>query len=192
MIKIIKIAHDEIEAIFYMKKILIFFIFIVLSYTYVGNALASHDLLPEDALRMRVIANSDSSYDQYVKMKVKEEVEKDMFELLKSTKDTEKAKEQVKNNLPMIESKVNQVLLKENYPLGYHVNYGKNYFPEKKYKGITYKEGYYESLVITLGKGKGENFWCVMFPPLCMMETDNLDQIEYKSLVKEIIDKYVK
>ena len=72
------------------------------------------------------------------------------------------------------------------------MNYGINYFPEKKYKGVIYEEGYYESLVITLGKGNGENWWCVLFPPLCLMEGEdnNTDEVEYKSFVKEMIDKY--
>ena len=68
------------------------------------------------------------------------------------------------------------------------------YFPKKKYKGITYKEGNYESLVITLGEGAGDNFWCVLFPPLCLIEADETsnDNVEYKFFVKELIDKYLK
>ena len=76
--------------------------------------------------------------------------------------------------------------------LGYKVNFGINYFPEKNYKGVIYEEGYYESLVVTLGSGNGENWWCVLFPPLCLMEGEetNTDEVEYKSFVKEMIDKY--
>ena len=70
----------------------------------------------------------------------------------------------------------------------FHINYGKNFFPEKEYKNQKYKSGNYESLVIELGKASGENFWCVLFPPLCF--TDKEDNIEYKSFIKEIIDKY--
>ena len=57
---------------------------------------------------------------------------------------------------------------------------------------VLIEEGYYESLVITLGKGNGENWWCVLFPPLCLMEGEdnNTDEVEYKSFVKEMIDKY--
>ena len=175
-----------------MKKTIILFIFIFLSYAFIGNILAKTNILPEDALRMRVIANSNSKYDQYIKVKVKEEIEKDLFELLKNTNNSEDAKNKIKNNLSLLKKKVGNVLVKEKYPLGYQLNYGKNYFPKKEYKGVTYDEGYYESLVVILGKGNGENFWCVMFPPLCMMETDNLNDIEYKSLVKELIDKYLK
>ena len=76
--------------------------------------------------------------------------------------------------------------------LEYKINYGMNYFPEKEYKGVTYEEGEYESLVITLGNGLGENFWCVLFPPLCLLEADEeeTEEVEYTSFVKEIIDKY--
>jgi stage II sporulation protein R len=60
------------------------------------------------------------------------------------------------------------------------------------YKGKTYKPDNYESLVITLGDGLGENFWCVLFPPLCLLETsdEEIDDVEYTSFIKEIIDKY--
>jgi stage II sporulation protein R len=72
------------------------------------------------------------------------------------------------------------------------VNYGLNYFPKKEYKGVIYNEGYYESLVIKIGKGEGNNFWCVMFPPLCFLEAEKSEKIEYKFFVKEIIDKILK
>ena len=58
----------------------------------------------------------------------------------------------------------------------------------KEYKNVIYEEGEYESVVITIGDGNGKNFWCVLFPPLCMLDEDS--NIEYSSLVKEIIDKY--
>ena len=80
--------------------------------------------------------------------------------------------------------KIFKVIFTDNYTL----IYGKNFFPEKRYKGVVYNEGYYDSLVIKLGKGKGKNWWCVLFPPLCLMETD--ENVEYKFYVKEIIDKY--
>ena len=62
--------------------------------------------------------------------------------------------------------------------------------PEKEYKGVKYKEGEYKSLLVTLGKGEGDNFWCVLFPPLCMMQTEETSEIEYKFLIKETLEKY--
>ena len=55
-------------------------------------------------------------------------------------------------------------------------------------KGIEYDEGYYESLLITLGEGKGDNWWCVLFPPLCLIEAEESTEVEYKSFIKEIIE----
>ena len=61
----------------------------------------------------------------------------------------------------------------------------------KDYVGVKYPEGEYESLVITLGEGKGDNWWCVLFPPLCLVEAEEHTDVEYKFFVKEIIDKYM-
>ena len=76
----------------------------------------------------------------------------------------------------------------------YKIEYGMNYFPKKEYKNVIYEEGNYESLVITLGEGLGENFWCILFPPLCSMEKDieESKNVEYKSIIKELIYKYIK
>ncbi|MEI3507940.1 MAG: stage II sporulation protein R [Bacilli bacterium] len=86
---------------------------------------------------------------------------------------------------------VGDVLQREKYDKNYQVNFGSNYFPEKEYKGVKYEEGYYEFLLVTLGEGKGDNWWCVLFPPLCLIEADESTDVEYKSIVKELIDKYL-
>ena len=80
-----------------------------------------------------------------------------------------------------------------NYNLPYQINYGKNYFPEKSYKGVKYESGMYDSLVVTLGKGEGENWWCVLFPPLCLMEAQetNMKDVDYEWFVKDIFKKYM-
>ena len=79
----------------------------------------------------------------------------------------------------------------ENYNKDFIVNFGDNYFPEKNYKGVHYDEGEYESLVVTIGQGIGDNWWCVLFPPLCLLEADesDVDDTEYQFFVKEMLDK---
>ena len=72
------------------------------------------------------------------------------------------------------------------------INFGDNYFPEKEYKDVIYEEGKYESLVVTLGNGEGDNWWCVLFPPICTLEVEENKDIEYKFFVKEIFEKYLK
>ena len=175
-----------------MKKIVLVFCIVVFAYLLIGNALAKNNIIPDEAIRIRVIAASDSEYDQKMKLKVKEVLTDKMSNLLNEARDVNDARSKITNNIESIENSVSNVLKKEYYNTGFTINYGLNYFPEKKFKGIVYKEGYYESLVVTLGEGLGENWWCVLFPPLCLIEADESDltEVEYTSFIKTIINKY--
>ena len=173
-----------------MKKGLIILILIILTYMVVGNVIAKNDIIPDDAIRIRVIANSNSDYDQEIKNKVKEIVEYDMYSLLNNTTDLEIARELIKNNLNNVKNDIDIILQNEKYELPFDINFGLNYFPKKEFKGITYDEGYYESVVVTLGEGLGDNWWCVLFPPLCMIEAEESTDVEYTTMVEEIINKY--
>lgn len=172
-----------------MKKILIGFTVIIGFYIMIGHV--SSLVIPEDALRIRVIPNSNSEYDQNVKNEVKENIQYKLYDLLKDTKGVAEARQIIQDNLSNIDSEVNDTmkLFKPGYD--YQINYGLNYFPAKEYKGTIYEEGYYESLVITLGEGQGDNWWCVLFPPLCLLEAEEATEVEYTSFVKELIDKYL-
>lgn len=173
-----------------MKKILFLFIVIILIYIFLGNVVISQDIIPDDAIRIRVIANSNSGYDQQVKYKVKETLESDMNEILKDTTKIEEARVLINKNLSRVKEHIDKTLQQENYKLPFSVNFGLNYFPSKEFKGIEYKEGYYESLVVTLGEGLGDNWWCVLFPPLCALEAEESTDVEYTTMAKIIIDKY--
>ena len=172
-----------------MKKLMLAIFLIILLYVFIGRV--SSLAIPDDALRIRVIANSNSNYDQEIKKFVKENIQYKLYELLKNTKGIDQAKKIINNNLNDIDSNVKETLQLLNYELGYDINFGLNYFPSKEYKGVTYDEGYYESLVITLGEGKGDNWWCVLFPPLCLLEAEESTEVEYTSFVKELLDKYL-
>ena len=82
-----------------------------------------------------------------------------------------------------------KTLKENNRTKDFNISYGKNYFPQKTYKNINYEEGEYESLVITLGEGKGNNFWCVLFPPLCLVD-ETEENVEYDSIIKKVLNKY--
>ena len=144
-------------------------------------------IIPSDAIRFRIIGNSDDFQDQELKLRVKGEVEKELYNIIGDSKDSEEAKNKIKNNL----NKVNNIV--DKYNVEYDIKYGNNYFPEKVYKGVTYKEGNYESLVITLGDGLGKNWWCVLFPPLCLLdENNNYEDYEYELYVSKLINKFTK
>ena len=173
-----------------MKKTILLFIGIILTYIIIGNVVATNDIIPDEAIRIRVIANSNSDYDQQIKTKVKQTVETDMYNLLKNTTELEEARELIKENLSKVELDIDKTLQNEKYELPFNINFGINYFPEKEFKGIKYKEGYYESVVVTLGEGLGDNWWCVLFPPLCLIEAEQTTSLEYTTLVKELMNKY--
>ena len=174
-----------------MKKIwlLILFIIIFLLSGQIGEAKV---IIPEEAIRLRVIPNSNSKYDQEIKIKVKKDLQNNIVNLVSEADNVKEARRIIKNNLFKIDKEVNNLLEKEQYFLGYKINYGYNYFPEKQFSGVKYNKGNYESLVITLGEGQGDNWWCVMFPPLCLMEASESNKIEYTTYVGEIIKKYQK
>lgn len=173
-----------------MKRTIIVFIIIILTYIIIGNVVAKNNIIPDDAIRIRVIANSNSKYDQEIKNKVKDQVESDMYNILKNVNRIEEARNRIEENLSTVEADIDKTLQDEEYKLPFKVNFGLNYFPEKEYKGIKYEEGYYESVVVTLGEGLGDNWWCVLFPPLCLIEAEEATDVEYTTMVKTIIDKY--
>lgn len=142
-------------------------------------------IIPKEAIRFRIIANSNSNTDQKLKKEIVSELEKDLIS--RNFKDIGSARDYFKNNTNKFTNIVDKTLKNNNSDRDFHINYGKNYFPEKTYKNIYYPEGEYESLVITLGDGEGKNFWCVLFPPLCLIDEE---KEEYPSLIKSIIDKY--
>lgn len=174
-----------------MKKTIFILITIFLIYYIIGVASEEIIKIPDEAIRFRVIANSNNAQDQDVKYKVKDEVESYMAAILQNVDNIDESRVVISTNLDNINNKVTNVFNKNNYKINYKVNFGLNYFPKKEFKGITYDEGYYESLVITIGEGKGDNWWCVLFPPLCMLEAEESTDVEYKSFVKEIVDKYI-
>ncbi len=169
-----------------MKKA-IFIFGIMLFYLILGNVSENSNLIPKEAIRIRVLANSNSRADQEEKMKVKGKVENYLYNKLAYVNDINSANTIIENNLLELENVIENV-----YDGNFTINYGMNYFPKKEYKGIIYDEGYYNSLVISLGKGLGENWWCVLFPPLCMLEGNEMDDVEYRSLVGDLVNQYLK
>ncbi len=177
---------------FLMKKTILVLGLIIITYMFIGVKAEELVEIPEDSIRIRVIGNSDSEYDQEKKQEIRKEVQLYMQNLLKNAKNTEEARNIINDNLKNINNELDNYLTQINYDKEYTINFGLNYFPEKEYKGIKYKEGLYESLLITLGEGKGKNWWCVLFPPICLLEAEETEtnEVEYKSFVKEIIEKY--
>lgn len=166
-----------------MKKIIIGLFLIMVTAVFINEK--ENLLIPDNAIRFRIIANSDSEEDQNLKLDIKNDVEKELYKLVSEAKTIDDARIIIENNLHEVDN-----ILKK-YDVEYDISYGENYFPTKTYKGIEYDSGNYESLVITVGKGLGENWWCVLFPPLCLLdEQSNLDDANYELYATKLINKF--
>ena len=170
-----------------MKKIILIILAGLTLFTVYNRAEENETIkIPDSAIRFRVLANSNSPRDQKIKQDIAKKMQNELYMLLKSTKNISEARGVINNNM----DNFNSILKEETKDLeySYTIDYGMHEFPEKEYKGVVYDEGYYESLLVTLGEGKGDNFWCVLFPPLCLMEaeeTDDTTEVEYKSFIKD-------
>lgn len=171
-----------------MKKIILLLTIITIFLIY-NEVKGEEIIIPSTAIRLRIIPNSNSALDQNMKIKVKDYLEKNTYELLSNETDIEEARKLIKTNIPELEKNIDKIFKENNYNMTYNVSYGNNYFPEKEYRGIKYEEGYYESIVIKIGEGEGDNWWCVLFPNLCLVDLENNEDIEYKSWIVEKINK---
>ena len=165
-----------------MKKIIVIIIAFI-----IGVLLYKKEefvIIPNESIRIRIVANSDNIEDLVEKKRLKEQIEDDIYEITKDANSIEEARSLINDNLKNIDT-----IIKNNIDLDYTIDYGVNYFPKKVYRGVLYEAGNYESLVITLGSGLGENWWCVLFPPLCLIEENKTtSDVEYKLYVEELLN----
>lgn len=175
-----------------MKKIILIFLSALSIYMVYNRSIEKETIrIPESAIRFRVLANSNSLRDQKIKENIRDKMQKELYDLLKDSKSINHARNLITSNIDNFDNLLASEMKDTEY--SYKIDYGLHNFPEKKYKGITYEAGEYESLLVTLGEGKGDNWWCVLFPPLCLLEAEeNVEEndVEYKSFIKEIIEKY--
>ena len=137
----------------------------ILFYTYIGDSQNQY----EGIVRLHVLANSDTVEDQALKLKVRDAV----IEYMEKQDDLNsagEAREYLSENLNRLEKIAEGVIASEGYDYSARADLGVRYIPEKAYGGITFPAGNYEALNITIGRGEGENWWCVLFPPLCLLE----------------------
>lgn len=121
-------------------------------------------------VRLHVRANSNTAADQALKLKVRDRILDDASYIFKKCTDTNDAKKEIEKNIELIAACAENEIQKNGYNYPVSVKFGKSDFPEKVYKNITMPAGTYEALIVEIGSGKGENWWCVLFPPLCFVD----------------------
>ncbi|AVM25733.1 stage II sporulation protein R [Bacillus pumilus] len=144
------------------------------------TATASADqpvVIPDEAIRLRILANSDRSADQDVKRSIRDEVNANMTEWVKDLTSIEEARRVVRSKLPEINRIAKEKLKEQHIDQSVSVSFQKASFPTKLYGNFVYPAGKYEAILITLGEGDGANWWCVLFPPLCFIDFSNGEAI---------------
>ena len=130
--------------------------------------LAACRTLRSDVLRLHVIANSDSAEDQAVKLAVRDRLLSEAAELFRGDITAEEASKILAPALPALEAAADAVLLESGFAYTAAAEVVNEYFDTRAYDGFTLPAGNYTALKIVLGEGAGQNWWCVMFPPLCL------------------------
>lgn len=136
-----------------------------------GTLLADRQRLNEELIRLHVVANSDSRVDQEVKLQVRDAVIQSLEADLEALADVEQAKAYLTENLPKIQAVANETLEEAGFSGQAVVSLCKEAFDTRYYDTFTLPAGVYEALRITIGEGKGHNWWCVVFPTLCVPAT---------------------
>ncbi len=136
-----------------------------------GTLFADRKRLNEELIRLHVVANSDSQEDQNLKLQVRDAVTRSLQADLQRVGDVEEAKAYLTENLPKIQAAANAVLEKAGFSGEAVVSLCKEAFDTRYYDTFTLPAGVYEALRITIGEGQGHNWWCVVFPTLCLPAT---------------------
>ncbi|PTM56771.1 stage II sporulation protein R [Desmospora activa] len=141
------------------------------------EAQQQEDAIPERAIRLRILANSDSSEDQALKRKVRDAVIQEIDQWSQKPRSIDKARKAIKEKTPQLKRLAEETLQANGSDQSVDVTFGMVPFPTKLYGDQIYPAGEYEALLITLGEGKGDNWWCVLFPPLCFVDMSNGDAL---------------
>jgi len=155
------------------------------------NRNADCDSPYESVFRLHIIANSDSTEDQRVKLLVRDALLEYEARQMRGAADKRDAKQSLMADGEALLKIVENALQKNGFSYGAQLFVGTFEFPERSYSGKTYPAGDYEALRVVLGKGQGKNWWCVMFPPLCILELPNgdidVEELQLDSLLLKLI-----
>ena len=152
----------------FILTILVFIYIALLSFNY-SKAISSN--LLDSVFRLHIIANSDSSADQELKLKVRDNIIEYMNTLTSSSSDKKDVISMVNNHLDSFKEIALNTIKENGYNYDVNIEIGNFHFPTKSYGDISFPAGNYDALKIEIGDAIGQNWWCVLFPPLCFVNS---------------------
>ncbi|MHA0856278.1 stage II sporulation protein R [Paenibacillus sp. CMAA1364] len=172
--------EDELR-IFVKNVAIIFSIFFMFAMTWDGqriDASIAGGPIPEESIRLRILANSDSVSDQLLKREIRDAIVGEMNRWvveLDNPQSLDQARATISNHMDDLNRLVGKELYDRGIRYSYNVELSVVPFPTKMYGDTVYPAGEYEALRVTLGQGRGQNWWCVLFPPLCFIDSGSGD-----------------
>lgn len=171
-----------------MKKI-ISIICIIISLIIIGVGLLPNK--KEEYIRIHIRANSNLSIDQNIKYKIKDEIVSYLIPYIAKCETREDFVTQINLSLSGMEDIADNILKANNFNYTSKVKFHKENFPDRSYDGQVLKAGIYDAIIVELGSAQGDNWWCVVYPPLCFISNRSQD-VMYKSRILEILKSIIK
>lgn len=160
-----------------MRKVLIVFFISLFCFmstlSYLNDVYTNRDNYKEKLIRFHVIANSDSQNDQELKLKVRDKIIAFLTPKLEKSKSIKETKNIITKNIEDIQKIALDEIKQNNKEYAVTASLDYSNFPTKKYSNIVLPAGEYKALKVVIGEGKGKNWWCVMFPPLCFVDINH-------------------
>lgn len=160
-----KAFEERRDRIFLASLIIALILYCAFSVTYFASVSGE---IRESVVRLHILADSNSQIDQQVKLKVRDALLTKNTELLSGKVTPENAEEYFENSKEELEKCANEVLKENGFNYKAKITLGKEYYTTRVYEDLTFPAGTYTSVKVVLGSGQGQNWWCVMFPPLCV------------------------
>lgn len=139
-----------------------------------------------DVLRLHVIANSDTSVDQNLKLRLRDYILQEGKDIFNGSVNVENAVKKIEPVLPELEKSAKAFVNRAGFDYDVKISLSNEYFTTRTYETVTLPAGKYLALRVVIGSGEGHNWWCVMFPPMCVPAADKKDEIENVFSEKEI------
>ena len=179
-----------------MKKFIVCFMVLISIFSLVGCGLKGNEsietLNASEYLRIHIRANSNSMEDQNVKYLVKDKVVEYLTPIIANSTDKLDMQNTISKNLQNIENVADSVLRENGFEYSSNAYFNNEFFPTRTYGNTTLEADYYDAIIVELGSASGNNWWCVVYPPLCFLNAEETStaSFKYKSLIKELIDKF--
>ena len=177
-----------------MKRYILIFLLLIIaavSATLLLISCAPAAAHKSDYIRIHVRANSDSAKDQSVKLAVRDSIVQYISPLAIGIKSKEEMWQLLNNKKDEIRQRAEDTLVSCGYDYGCRVHLGREAFPTRSYGELTLEAGEYDAVIVELGTGEGKNWWCVAYPPLCFIASEETgkEEVEYRSWIAELFQK---